>query len=154
MDFDPGMFSDDEFEDTRDDAAEGTYDEGYEEGYDAKEDELNEELTQEETPDVLDSEYDATALAAAAGFGYHMASDELEERRIAEDILRRRNPPKTGKVQRVSLKNRKASKFKGSPAKRWMYEVATGQKKAKDPVEYTDEEKAAILRYEGEHDHR
>lgn len=138
MDFDPGMFSEDNIDDF----------EG--ENYpDDEQAELNYEPEPEETSDVLDDEYGAAVLGAAAGFGYHMASDELEERKIAKKILDRK---KKKKVQKVSLRNRKSSKVKGSPSKRWMFEVASGQKKAKDPVEYTDEEKKAILEYEGEHD--
>ena len=144
MDFDPGMFSEDDI----DDMSNNAYGEGYEDALDEQA-ELNYEPEPEEASDVLDDEYDTVDLAVAAGFGYHMASDELEERKIAKKILDRK---KKNKIQKVSLRNRKSSGVKGSPSKRWMFEVASGQKKAKDPVEYTDEEKKAILEYEGEHD--
>lgn len=109
------------------------------------------EPRQEEMDTVLDGERDAAAAAVAAGFGYHLASDSLEERKIAEDILKRKEEG-AGKIEKIPLKKRKGVAIKGSPAKRWMFEVATGQKSTKDPVEYTEEEKKQILQHEGEHD--
>lgn len=76
--------------------------------------------------------------------------DNLDEREIAEDILKRMEKEEKA-PRKISLKARHRAKgSKLSPSVRWMYDVASGKKSIKDPVELTEEEQRAILKYEGE----
>lgn len=133
MDFDPGFH-------------EEMYDEGYDDG---------QEEAEEDTPDDAEEtiEHDgmgnAVYLASAAGFGYHMALDEIEERKLAEDILRRREG-KPGKPVKVPLARRHEVKGHTTPFGRWAAKVAHDPKRREDELEYTKEEQDQILKAEGE----
>jgi hypothetical protein len=107
-----------------------------------------------EIPDDDSMLEDVISAATAAGFGYHMAQDEMNERELAEEILRRKEEEReANKPTKVPLWTRhKVKGSKGSPALRAMYKVATGERTTKDPIEYTEEEQRQILDFEGEHD--
>lgn len=132
MDFDPGFFSEDDMHDS--------YEEGYEDGHesDAEDDDVV------ETDELGNPIY----LAAAAGFGYHMAQDEIEERRLAEEILKKREGKKDEPVK-VPLKTRHAGP-KGTPFQRWAARVNQDPKSTKEPLTYTEEEQNIILKHEAE----
>jgi len=144
MDFDPGFH-----EEMYDEIAEDNYEEGYEDA----------QVEMEETMEPAEEEGDLGGLGnpywwtTAALFGYQMGQDKdrIDERQLASDILERRE--NNVEPEKVSLKTR--HKIKGgevSPARRAMLAVASGRKTTKDPIEYTDAEKKAILEYEGESD--
>ena len=134
MDFDPGEL----------------YDEGYEEGFDEGYEQAEEDLTEE--PEV---EYDSNGNiiygAAAAGFGYHMAQDELEERQLAEDILKRREG-KQGEPTKVPLSQRHETKGYMTPFGRWATKANIDHKRTEDELEYTEEERLQIMDSEGDWD--
>jgi hypothetical protein len=138
VDFDPGFhdeMSQDEIEDSFEveNAYEAGHEEGYEEGFDD---------AQDSEPDV-ETDGDGNVLgvaigaAAAAGFGYHMAKDEMDEREIAEHLLAERKH----EIKKVPLAARHGSgEVKGKPFERWLHEYLSGSKKLTDPLEYTAEE--------------
>jgi hypothetical protein len=122
MDFDPGMFQDDDYD--------GDFDDGS--GLD-------------DSPEV---EYDDLGnpifLAAAAGFGAHMMEDEIDEREIAKDILSRKD--EDPEPEKIPLRSRHpASPIKAGPFERWVIDVQAGRKKITDPIEYTKEEAKQIM---------
>ncbi len=114
MDFDPGEL----------------YEEGYEDGHEEAEEDL--ESAEEEV------EFDAMGnpiyLAAVAGFAYQMAQGEIDERQIAEDILKN----KAGKVEpvKVPLAHRHTQKKKGhmTPFGRWSTKVNTDHSWVNDKI--------------------
>jgi len=61
---------------------------------------------------------------------------------LVEDIASSQEP------QKIPLASRHAQEKKGSPFMRWAVQVATGQKKCTDPLEYTEEELDAKLQDE------
>jgi len=123
MDFDPGFFSD--YDDISDEDHE--YDDG-------------------------EIEYDALGnpiyLASAAGFGYHMSEDEIEEREIAAKILKERENKKREPVK-VPLSKRHDDNTKHmTPFGRWADKVARDPSRRNEEIEYTLEEKLEILKAE------
>jgi len=132
MDFDPGEL----------------YDEGYEDGHDEGYETAEEDMEDQEETVELDDDGNPIFLAAAAGFGYHMAQDELEERQIAEDILKRKET-----VVKVPLSHRH-KKIRGhmTPFARWSTKVNLDHKKINDDLEYTKEEQLQIFKSEGDWD--
>jgi len=133
MDFDPGELCDE------------NYDEGYEDGQnDIEEPETTEEVEFDELGNPI-------YLAAAAGFGYHMATDELEERQLAEDILKRREG-KQGKPVKVPLAQRHTTKGHMTPFGRWATKSNINHDRNKDDIEYTKEERLKIMDSEGDWD--
>lgn len=129
MDFDPGELCDE------------NYDDGYE---NIEEPETTEEAEFDELGNPI-------YLAAAAGFGYHMATDELEERQLAEDILKRREG-KQGKPTKIPLAQRHTTKGHMTPFARWATKANIDHKKTEDGVEYTKEERLQIMDSEGDWD--
>ena len=112
MDFDPGEL----------------YEEGYEDGQ--EDNEPQEEMVE------YDEMGNPIYLAAAAGFGYHMASDDLDERVLAEELLNNRD---------------KKDKRQGymTPFGRWATMVNQDPSRRNEPIEYTLEEQLKIIEDEG-----
>jgi len=127
MDFDPGMFTDDDMQDS--------YEEGYEDA----------EATHSDLVET-DELGNPVLLAAAAGFGYHMAQDGLEEREIAEEILKKRE----GKPEKIPLAKRHETKGYMTPFARWATKVNINPAKSGDAIEYTKEEQLQIIKEQGE----
>jgi hypothetical protein len=147
MGFDPGELFDEYDEDGGEGYEEG-YDgghvDGYEEGFDNGEEA---ELSSDDGPD-----FDAVDMATAAGFGYHMSQDEINERRIAEEILRKRDKAQ-GKPVAVPLWERHGTESKGktTPFGRWAAKVNQDPSlRDKLKIEYTKEEQLKMIRAEGE----
>lgn len=142
MDIDPGEIGWHDDDDMGD-----AYGEGFEEGMDESGDEEQSELNPDDG-----SEFGPADLGVAAGFGYHMAQDEIEERKIAEDILKKRDKNQ-GKPVAVPLWKRNEVKKKGktTPFGRWATKVNQDPANA-DKVEmtYTKEEQLQMIRAEGE----
>ena len=124
MDFDPGEL----------------YEDGFDDGINEP-DELIEEAEYDDDGNLVE-------IAAAAGFGYHMSQDELEERRLAEGILKRRDSK--GKPVKVPLSHRHADRGIVTPFGRWATKANIDPGKSKDEIEYTLEEQLQIIRSEGE----
>jgi hypothetical protein len=70
-----------------------------------------------------------------------MAQDEIEERKLAEDLLRE----KEEKIEKIPLHARHSSIKGGSPFERWARDVQAGRKTMDDPLEFTPEEEDKIL---------
>jgi len=141
MDFDPGELYDDSYENP-DEMAEDNYEEGFEDGQD------EEEPVEEETE--LDSMGNPIFLAAAAGFGHQMGQEELDERQIAENILKN----KTRRIDpvKVPLARRKEDKGHMTPFARWSTKANLDHKRTEDEIEYTKEEQIQIFKSEGDWD--
>jgi len=88
-------------------------------------------------------------MAMAAGFGYHMAQDELEERQIAEDILKRQEEKLEAPVKIPLASRHVQNKGKMTPFGRWATKVNHDLSKLDTEIEYTVEERLAILEIEG-----
>lgn len=88
-------------------------------------------------------------IGAAGGLGYEMAEDEIEEREIAEDILRRRDEKNYEQVK-LPLASRHEVRGKMTPFGRWATEVNKNPNKRDMDIPYTKEEQLAIIRSEGE----
>jgi len=133
MDFDPGEL----------------YDEGYEDGYDEGYEAIEEDTEDQEDSVELDAMGSPVYLAAAAGFGYHMAQDELNERQLAENIIKRKETP-----IKVALSHRHEKTGGGhmTPFARWSTKVNLDRTKINDEIEYTLEEKLQIFKSEGDWD--
>ena len=114
------------------------YDEGFDDGM---EENIPEEVE-------YDDDGNPILLAAAAGFGYHMAEDELEERQIAENILKRKEAP-----SKIPLSHRhKKTGGHMTPFARWATKVNLDHSKINDELEYTKEEQLQIFKSEGDWD--
>jgi len=166
MDFDPGELSSDEeilaeFADTlsSEDDPSGWNEEALELKHAAEEvvwqntlgedrdsqDEIEEEVE-------LDSMGNPIFLAAAGGFGYEMAQGEIDERQIAENILK--NKARKVESVKVPLSHRHNQKKRGymTPFGRWVGKVNKGLIKSEDEIEYTIEERLQIMDSEGDWD--
>jgi hypothetical protein len=132
MDFDPGECFDDD---------------AYEEGYEQAEKDF--EHSEEEVE--LDSMGNPVYLAAAAAFGFHMAQDEIDERQIAEDILKNK-AKKVGEPAKIPLATRHTTKGHMTPFGRWATKSNINHDKNKDDIEYTKEERLKIMDSEGDWD--
>jgi hypothetical protein len=141
MDFDPGELYDDSYENF-DEIAEDNYEEGFEDGQEEVDD------MQQEPEVEYDDDGNVIAVVAAAGFGYHMATDEIDERQLAEDVLARRE----GKTEPVKIPLAKRHEAKGhmTPFGRWATRANLDHKRTEDEIEYTKEEQLEILRAEGD----
>jgi hypothetical protein len=128
MDFDPGELHDDDYEDG-----------------------MEENMPDEEPDAEYDSAGNIVFAAAAAGFGYHMAQDELEERQIAENILKRREG-KQYKPTKIPLAERHTTKGHMTPFGRWATKANIDHKRTEDEIEYTKEERLQIMDSEGDWD--
>jgi len=144
MDFDPGeCFDDSEHYESRDEMAEDAYEEGYDDGQDDME--SNDEEVE------FDSLGNPIYLAIGASLGHEMAQGEVDERQIAEDILRRREG-KQGKPVKVPLAQRHTAKGYVTPFGRWATKSNIDHGKNKDELEYTKEERLRIMESEGDWD--
>jgi len=127
MDFDPGELYDDNFEDGMEDNI------------------------PEENLDEQETEYDSMGnpifLAAAAGFGYQMGQEDLDERKVAEEILRQREGKQSEPVK-IPLASRHETKGYMTPFGRWASKVNRDPSRRNDPIEYTKEEQLQILNAE------
>jgi len=86
-------------------------------------------------------------MAVAAGFGHHMAQEELDEDEIARRLLRKIHTEK--EQVKVPLSTRyTGEEERGKPFEKWYLSVLRGQKKVTDPLEYTEEELFAIAQSE------
>jgi len=138
MDFDPGeLYDEDDLHDS--------YEEGCEDGQIEFDPELDAEVEYDDDGNLM------PLLATAAGFGYHMATDELEERKLAESILKRKEG-KQGEPIKVPLARRKETKGHMTPFGRWATRANIDHKKTEDELEYTKEEQLQILKSEGDWD--
>jgi len=124
-----------------DDAMDDFYGESFEDG-------LEEEDRQVEE---FDEDGNPVYMATAVGFGYHMAQDEIEERKIAEGILRRKEG-KPDTPTKIPLANRHEVKGKMTPFGRWATAVNHDLSRLNEDIEYTVEERLAILEIEGGED--
>jgi len=127
MDFDPGFH-------------EEMYDEHLQEDMEPPEDEIE-----------FDDLGNPTYLAVATSFGYEMAQEEIDERQLAEDILkdRSRKERKQNPVK-IPLSDRHKTKGYMTPFARWATKVNINPKNTSDEIEYTLEEQLQIIRAEGE----
>jgi len=127
MDFDPGELYDDNFEDGMEDNI------------------------PEENLDEQETEYDSMGnpifIAAVAGFGYQMGQEDLDERKVAEEILKHRED-KQDKPIKIPLASRNETKGYITPFGRWASKVNQDPSKRNDPIEYTKEEQLQILNAE------
>jgi hypothetical protein len=89
-------------------------------------------------------------LAGTAGFGHHMAEDELEERKIAERLLKKKDKLKVKKVPLLSRNDEAKQKRKGhvSPFGRWSTKANIDPNTAKEKIEYSKKEQREIIRGE------
>lgn len=126
MDFDPGF---------------------HEEGF---EDEQNDTEEPEETVE-FDAMGNPIYLATAAGFGYEMAQGEIDERQIAEDILKDR-AGKQEELIKVPLSHRHEKKGHMTPFARWATNANIDPARSKDEIEYTIKERLRIMESEGDWD--
>jgi hypothetical protein len=137
MDFDAGFH-------------EEMYEEGYEDGCDETEAALGEEYDPE--PDE-DSESNGLGTligyATAAGLGYQMAKDEIDERKLAENILKNRTL-KVAEPIKIPLSARHKTKGHKTPFARWSTRANIDPKTKDEELEYTMEEQLQIIRAEGE----
>ena len=125
MDFDPGEI----------------YEEGYDEGF------ADNEPVEENSEEKV--EYDSLGnpifLAAAGAFGYHMAEDSLEEREIAEDLLKKRERRPEEPIK-VPLSSRHATTSdKRTPFLRWAEKVNKDPDRREESIDYTLEEQLQII---------
>jgi len=127
MDFDPGF---------------------HEEMYDDDQEMYEEDFEQGEEEVELDSMGNPIFLAAAAGLGYEMAQGEIDERQLAEDILK--DKAKKVKPTKVPLADRHTAKGHMTPFGRWATKVNKGLTKSDSEIEYTKEERHQIYDAEGE----
>ena len=146
MDFDPGELYD-EYEDDMSELydEDDVYD-SYEEGYEDGQNDVPEYNDQtEEISERDDDGFDPTDLAIAAGFGHHMAQDEMEDHKTPRG-------PKGGKAgpESVPLWERHNRKGKMTPFGRWATMVNEDPSKRNEEIQYTKEERLAILKAEGE----
>jgi hypothetical protein len=79
--------------------------------------------------------------------------DELEERQLAEDILKRREGKQDEPIK-VPLSHRHTQKKKGhmTPFARWSTKANMDHTRSKDKIEYTIEERLRIMESEGDWD--
>lgn len=130
MDFDPGF---------------------HEEMYDDGQEMYEEDLEHSEEEMELDSLGNPIFLATAAGFGRQMGKDSLEERQIAERILRDRegkgDPVKIPLADRGGQK--KVQRYT-TPFGRWARKVNEDPTRRDEDIEYTKEEQLKILKAEGD----
>lgn len=107
---------------------------------------------QESEEDQQVEEFDADGspvyMATAAAFGYHMAQDEIEEREIAEDILRRKEKEYDTSTK-IPLASRHETKGKMTPFGRWATMVNNDPSRLDTKIKYTPEEQLVILDAEG-----
>ena len=107
----------------------------------------------------LDDNYDPVSageigifeIGVAAGFGHHMAQEELDEDHIAKQLLKKMKGDK--EQVKVPLSTRHTTEIeRGKPFERWYLNFLKGQKKITDPLEYTEKELYQIARAELEDD--
>lgn len=135
IDFDPGFH-----DHMGDNNSEEDYDAGYEDCEDSY----------DEPADGVEIETDEFGnpiyLAAAAGFGYHMAQEDLEAQKIADDITEsRKDEPKITKMPLSSRHGGKDGEVRGKPFERWLEKYFRGEKKLTDPLDLTEEERNSEL---------
>lgn len=139
MDFDPGfheeMYDEDDLHDS------------YEEGL---EDEQNDTEEPEETVE-FDAMGNPIYIAVGVGFGYEMAQREIDERQIAEDILKNRAREQEEPIK-VPLSRRHEKKGHMTPFARWATNANIDPAGSKDEIDYTIEERLRIMESEGDWD--
>ena len=127
----------------------------YDPQFDAEEDIFDEQDNDVECNIELDDNYEPISaseigvleVAAAAGFGYHTAQEELDEDKIARQLLKKIHT--NYEPVKVPLSDRHSSNNKrGKPFERWYISVLKGQKKITDPLDYTEEELFLIAQAE------
>lgn len=133
MDFDPGECFDDN--------------EHYEEGDDDGQDDM--ESNDEEVE--FDSLGNPIYLAIGASLGHEMAQGEVDERQIAENLLRHREE-KQHKPTKIPLAERHTTKGHMTPFGRWATKANIDHKRTEDEIEYTKEERLQIMDSEGDWD--
>ncbi|RLI66034.1 MAG: hypothetical protein DRO67_01770 [Candidatus Asgardarchaeum californiense] len=84
-------------------------------------------------------EIGAFEIGVAVGFGHNMAQEEIDEDKIAKQLLKKR---KSNKEQtKVPLSTRHTEEIeRGKPFERWYLNVLRGKKKVTDPLDYTEKE--------------
>ena len=126
---------------------------------DSEEDMFDEEDNDIEFDIELDDNYDPVAaqeigvfeMGVAAGFGHHMAQEELDEDKIARQLLKRMHPGE--EHTKVPLSTRHTNEDgKGKPFERWYLNFLRGQKKITDPLDYTEKELFLIAQTELEYE--
>ena len=106
----------------------------------------DEDIDKDNEPEVEYDEFgNVIAVATAAGFGYYMAKDELEERKLAEDILKQREGKQEDPVK-VPLAHRHTTKGEITPFGRWATRANQDPSKAKEEIQYTKEEQLQIIK--------
>ncbi|TET61108.1 MAG: hypothetical protein E3J47_05740 [Candidatus Stahlbacteria bacterium] len=122
---------------------------------DAEEDMFDEPDNDTEYDIELDDDYEPLSageigifeMGVAAGFGHHMAQEELDEDRIARQLLKRMEGDK--EQAKVPLSSRHTTEIeRGKPFERWYLNFLKGQRKITDPLDYTEEELYQIAQTE------
>lgn len=143
MDFDPGeCYDDSEHYESHDEMAEDSYEAGF--------DDSTAEFPEAEDTSVVETDEFGSPvyLAAAAGFGYHMSEEDIEERQIAEGILKKKEREHKEPIK-VPLAQRHEHKGYSSPFDRWARRASMAPKDRNAEMEYTLEEQLAIIEAEG-----
>jgi len=117
-----------------------TYDDGYVDGMDDSSLHAEDNVEYDELGNPI-------YLTSAIGFGYHMASDELDERKIAEDLLKDKDDDNEIEKLPLSSRHNIGKKKKGymTPFGRWATKANQDPDNIPDEIEYTKEEQLEIL---------
>jgi hypothetical protein len=96
------------------------------------------ELDENSEP-IAATEIGVFEMSVAAGFGYNMAQEELDEDKIARQLLRKIYTEK--EQVKVPLSTRHSGgEERGKPFEKWYLNVLRGQNKVTDPIKYTEKE--------------
>lgn len=122
---------------------------------DSEEDMLDGQDNNKEYDIELDDNYEpvganeigAFEIGVVAGFGHHMAQEELDEDHIARQLLQRRRADKEQVKIPLSARHNNETE-RGKPFERWYLNVLKGQKKITDPLDYTEKELFLIAQEE------
>jgi len=127
----------------------------YDPSSDGEEDMFGEQGNDMDFDIELDDNYDPVAaseigifeMSVAAGFGHHMAQEELDEDKIARRLLKRMQSD--GEQVKVPLSTRyEGSSERGKPFEKWYLNVLRGRTKITDPIKYTEKELFLIAQAE------
>ena len=126
---------------------------------DSEEDMFDEEDGDVEFDVELDDDYNPVVaqeigifeMGVAAGFGHHMAQEELDEDKITRQLLKRMHPDE--EHVKVPLSTRYTDdNERGKPFEKWYLNVLRGRTKITDPIKYTEKELFLIAQAELEDD--
>jgi len=126
---------------------------------DSEEDVFDEEGNDIDFDIELDDNYEPVSaneigvfeMSVAAGLGYHMAQDEIDEDAVAKKLLRKMHTSKEQVKVPLSTRHNNEDE-RGKPFEKWYLNVLRGQKKVTDPIDYTEKELYLIAQAELEDD--